>query len=242
MRWPLVMSLLVSAIPLVACGEVKSDDDDIDAPPGGLTCGEASGELACHTFEGEDPAWMPLTAGGVAVIDASDAAGGESSLRATVAAGGTKAVRSRSVSAADRYYSRFWAKVPTGSNTSGLSILRLGEPVEPFLGVNVEIAGGMLGAAVQTGNVYVYPTPMPIGQWVCLEFELLVNDTGGRVVVRMDGTTVVDRDALDTRPAGGVGDVEIGLSYVDPTATSESVVLVDDLVVARDPLPSCPAR
>lgn len=227
MRWFVAVPLLA------ACGDVK-DEEDV------LSCGDVEGEVACNTFEADDPAWTTLTMGGVAVVDESDSISGTKSLRATVAAGGTKAVRTRGIEMSERYYARFHARIPDGGNTAGLSLLHLGEPVAPFLGTNVEVAGGMLGAAVQSGDVYVYPSPMPVGRWVCLELELVVSDTGGRVIVRADGTTVVDRDGIDTRPDGGMGDLEVGLSYVAPETTTDTTVLIDDVVVARSPLAGCP--
>lgn len=226
MRW------FIAMLPLAACGDVK-DEPDV------LSCGDVEGELACNTFEAEDPAWTTLTMGGVAVIDESDSISGDKSLRATVAAGGGKAVRTRGVTSSERYYARFHAKIPDGGDTGGLSLFHLGEPTEPFLGTNVEVAGGMVGAAVQSGDVYLYPAPMPVGRWVCFDLELVVSDTGGRVIVRLDGTTIVDRDAIDTRPAAAIGDLEVGLSYVSPTATADSTVLVDDVVVATQPLAGC---
>jgi hypothetical protein len=226
------MRKLIALTLLAACGDVKQEEDV-------LSCGDVEGELACNTFEAEDPQWNTLTMGGVAVLDESDSISGNKSLRATVAAGGGKAVRTRGVTSSERYYARFHAKVPDGGNTSGLSLLHLGEPTEPFLGTNVEVAGGMLGAAVQSGDVYVYPTPMPVGRWVCLELELVVSDTGGRVIVRLDGTTVVDRDAIDTRPAAPIGDLEVGLSYVAPETAVDTTVLIDDVVVATQPLAGC---
>jgi hypothetical protein len=226
------MRKLIALTLLAACGDVKEAPDV-------LSCGDVEGELACNTFEADDPAWTTLTMGGVAVIDESDSISGNKSLRATVAAGGGKAVRTRAVTSSERYYARFHAKIPDGGNLDGLSLLHLGEPTEPFLGTNVEVAGGMLGAAVQSGDVYVYPAPMPVGRWVCLELELVVSDTGGRVIVRLDGTTVVDRDAIDTRPAAAIGDLEVGLSYVAPATASDTTVLIDDVVVATQPLAGC---
>ena len=56
-------------------------------------------------------------------------------------------------------------------------------------------------------------------------------------VLRADGVSVVDRADIDTRPAGAIGELEVGISYA---GASGSVALVDDLVVASAPLPSCP--
>jgi hypothetical protein len=225
-----VLPMVLLPCALAACGNVEEPVDVLD-------CGEVSGLLACNTFEADDPAWTTIENGGVATLDDRDASGGTKALRAQVAVMGGKAVRTRGVESADRYYARFFAKIPAGVDTAGIALLHLGEPVEPYLGTNVEIADGKLGIAVHSAEVYEYPSPMPVDRWTCLELELVVSETGGRVILRADGQTITDRNGIDTRPAGGIGDVEVGLSYV--AATGGATALIDDVVIAREPLPAC---
>ena len=53
------MRKLLALTLFAACGDVK-DEPDV------LSCGDVEGELACNTFEADDPAWTTLTMGGVA--------------------------------------------------------------------------------------------------------------------------------------------------------------------------------
>ena len=228
---------LIGWVPFVllataACGSVEETPDVLD-------CGQVAGLVACNTFDAVDPAWTTLEDRGVTALVPDDDGGDGQVLQARVAVGGGKAVRTRAIDAADRYYARLWAKVPAGVDTRGLSLLHVGEPVAPFLGTNVEIAAGMLGVGVQSGEIYDYPAAAPIDRWFCVELELVVSETGGRVVLRADGATVLDRQGIDTRPAGGMGDLEVGLSYVAAEATQGATALVDDVVIAREPLPAC---
>ncbi len=218
---------------LLACGNVTPEEDV-------LACDDVAGVLACNTFEAEDPLWTTLVDRGVAVLDESDPGDGAKALRATVAIGGGKAVRTRALETVDRYYARFLANLPTTADATGLSLMHLGEPVAPYLGISIEVSAGMLGVGVQPADVYAYPTPMPRDRWVCLELELVVSETGGRVILRADGATVLDRSGIDTRPAAGIGDLEVGLTYVAPEATAGTTVQIDEVVVAREPLPACP--
>ena len=78
---------------------------------------------------------------------------------------------------------------------------------------------------------------LPRDEWMCLELELLVSETGGRAVLRADGATVVDRSGIDTRPAGAIGHLAGGISYAGAAGAG---ALVDDVVVASEPLASCP--
>jgi|GEM_PF-3061888 len=230
MRLPVSFACVAT---LVACGTT--------APPSNvLECDAISGVVACNSFEAVDPAWTTLVDRGAVVLDDPDAADGDQAMRATVAVGGGKAALTRGIAVADHYYARFYANVPAGADTSGLALLHLGETAAPFLGTNVEIAGGMLGVAVQSADVYAYLAPMPLGRWVCLDFELTVSDTAGHVTLYADRALVVDRDGLDTRPAAGIGDLEVGLAYVAPEATNGTTALIDDVVIAREPLAPCP--
>jgi hypothetical protein len=226
MRNPLPFLLVAVA----ACGEVEEPEDVLD-------CGEVEGLLACHTFEDDDPEWTSTERDGIAVLDDRDAAAGVRALRAQVSAAGGKAVRSRVLAPSDRYHVRFRAKIPGAADTTGIALLHLGESSGMYLGTNVEISSGKLGVAVQSAAVYVCPYQLPIDEWMCLELELVVSETGGRVVLRADGNSVVDRADIDTRPAGGFGDLEVGISYA---GAAGAVALVDDVVVASQPLPSCP--
>lgn len=227
MRHPL--SSLLLAMLLVACGEVEEPIDVLD-------CGAVDGLLACHTFEADDPEWTSSERDGVAVLDDRDAAAGERALRAQVSAMGGKAVRAHALAPADRYHVRFRAKIPGSADTTGIALLHLGEASGMYLGTNVEIGGGKLGLAIQSASVYEYPLDLPLDEWMCLELELVVSETGGRAVLRADGTTVVDRSGIDTRPAGAIGNLEVGISYA---GAGGAVSLVDDVIVASEPLPSC---
>lgn len=227
-----VVIAAVGGLFVAACGSITGPEDVLD-------CGAVDGLLACNTFEADDPAWTTVVDRGVVVLDDADASGGMKSLHATVAVGGGKAARARSLGATDRYYAKFHLNLPTGADATGMSILHLGEAMPPFEGTNVEIAAGNLGVGVSTAGVFDYPMAMPRDRWVCVELELVASDTGGRVILRADGALVTDRTAVDTRPASPFGDVEIGLSYVAAEAASGTTVLVDDLVVASAPLPSC---
>jgi hypothetical protein len=214
---------------LVACGEVEEPFDVLD-------CGAIDGLLACHTFEADDPEWTSSERDGIAVLDDRDAAAGAQALRAQVSAVGGKAVRAHAIAPADRYHVRFRAKIPPEADTTGIALLHLGEASGMYLGTNVEISSGKLGIAVQSASVYEYPHPLPIDAWMCLELELVQSETGGRAVLRVDGATVVDRGGIDTRPAAPIGDLEVGISYA---GAGGSVALVDDVIVASEPLPAC---
>ncbi len=212
------------------CGAVADTDDALD-------CAAIAGAVACNNFEAEDAAWTTLAMNGTATLDDSDSVTGKRALSAKVTAMGGKAVRTRGIEAADRYYARLWAMVPAGSDTTGVALMHLGETSGQFLGTNVEISGGMLGAAVQSANLYEYPTPMPLDKWVCLELDLTVSDTAGRVLVRADGTAIFDRSGIDTKPTGPIGDLEVGISYA---GAANAAALIDDVVVSKQPLTACP--
>jgi hypothetical protein len=224
------LGLLPAAALLAGCGEVEKD------PDAAMSCAGIAGVIACNNFETEDPGWTKLETNGTATLDPTTAFTGEKALLATVAAVGGKAVRTRGIDMADRYYAKFFAKVPADSDTTGIALLHIGETSGQYLGTNVEISNGMLGAAVQSANLYDYPAAITRDKWLCLELDLVISETAGRVIVRSDGTTVLDRGAIDTKPVGAVGDLEVGISYAGAANTK---VLIDDVVVAREPLPAC---
>lgn len=224
-RW-----LLPAAALLAGCGEVEKD------PDAAMSCAGIAGVLACNNFEAEDPAWTKLETNGTAALDPLAGFTGEKALAATVTATGGKAVRTRGIDMADRYYAKFYAKVPADSDTTGIALLHIGETSGQFLGTNVEIGGGKLGVAVQSANLYEYPAEVARDKWLCLELDLVISETAGRVIVRADGTTVIDRGSIDTKPVGAVGDLEVGISYAGAANTK---VLIDDVVVAREPLQPC---
>lgn len=227
-------SLLLTATGLAAlgsgCGEVEKDPD---AP---MSCVGIPGVLACNNFEEEDPAWTKLEVNGSALLSATTAYTGEQALSATVAATGGKAVRTRGIAAADRYYAKLYAKVPADSDTTGIALLHIGETTGDYLGTNIEISTGSLGTAIQSAGIYDYPATFVRDKWMCLELDLTISDTAGRVQVKMDGVVVVDKNAVDTKPENAVGDLEVGVSYAGAANTK---VLIDDVVVAREPLPPC---
>jgi hypothetical protein len=229
-RLSFARSLLPAAALLVGCGEVERD------PDAAMSCAGIVGVLACNNFETEDPAWTEFETSGTAALNATDAFTGAKALLATVTAVGGKAVRTRGIEASDRYYAKLYAKISADSDATGIALLHLGETSGQYLGTNIEIGGGMLGVAVQSANLYEYPAAIARDQWMCLELDLVVSETAGRVIVRADGTTVLDRGAIDTKPAGAIGDLEVGISYAGGANTK---VLIDDVVVAREPLQPC---
>lgn len=226
---PLAAGLLATAGLLGGCGSVASSDDALD-------CTSISGALACNNFEAEDSMWTKIETNGLTALDETDSFSGKRALSAQVSATGGKAVRTRGVESVDRYYARFYAKLPAGANTTGVALLHLGETSGMYLGTNVEISNGMLGVAVQSANLYEYPMAMPVDQWTCLELDLVVSETAGRAILRADGTTIFDRNAIDTRPTGAIGDLEVGISY---GGAAGAKALLDDVVVAREPLAAC---
>lgn len=219
--------LAAAAALLSGCGSVDNSSD-------ALNCATLTNALACNNFEAEDPAWTKIETNGLTALDETDAFTGKRALSAQVSATGGKAVRTRGIESVDRYYARLYAKLPAGANTTGVALLHLGETSGMFLGTNVEISNGMLGVAVQSANLYEYPMAMPIDQWTCLELELVVAETAGRVILRADGTTIFDRSAIDTRPTGAIGDLEVGISY---GGAAGAKALIDDVVISRDPVP-----
>ena len=224
------LGLLLPAALLAGCGEVEKD------PDAAMSCAGIAGVLACNNFEAEDPAWTKLETNGSAALDATAAFTGEKALLASVTAVGGKAVRTRGIEMADRYYAKLYAKIPADSDATGIALLHIGETSGQYLGTNVEISNGMLGAAVQSANLYEYPATVARDKWLCLELDLVISETAGRVIVRADGTTVLDRSAIDTKPVGAIGDLEVGISYAGAANTR---VMIDDVVVAREPLPAC---
>lgn len=222
--------LLLGALAAAGCGEVEESNQPFD-------CSSVAGLIACNTFEAAPSGgWTKLEMNGTAVIDAGEAYTGESSLSTTVNAMGGKAVFTTAIAAADRYYAKLYAFVPSDSDKTGAAFMHLGETSGMFLGTNVEISGGMIGTAIQSASVYEYPAAMPLDRWVCLELDVTISDAAGRVLVRADGTTVVDKTNVDTKPAGAIGDLEVGNSYA---GAADTRVLIDDVVVAREPLPPC---
>lgn len=212
------------------CGEVEKDPD---AP---MSCVGIPGVLACNNFEAEDPAWTKLEVNGSALLSATDAITGEQALAATVTATGGKAVRTRGIATMDRYYAKFYAKIPADSDTTGIALMHIGETTGQYLGTNIEISNGSLGTAIQSANIYEYPATFVRDKWMCLELDLTISDTAGRVQVKMDGVVVVDKNAVDTKPQNAVGDLEVGISYAGAASTK---VMIDDVVVASSPLPAC---
>ena len=224
---------LAALLGAAGCGEVENANQPFD-------CNSVTALIACNNFEAAPAGgWTKLEMNGTAVVDESDSYSGKSALSSTVNAMGGKAVFTTGIPAADRYYARFYAFVPADSDTTGIAFMHLGETSGMFLGTNVEISGGMLGTAIQSAGatgVYEYPSAMPLDRWVCLELDLTISDAAGRVLIRADGTTVLDKTAVDTKPAGPIGDLEVGNSYAGAANTR---VLIDDAVVSRDPLPPC---
>ncbi len=218
------------ALAAAGCGEVEEGDPPFD-------CNSVAGLIACNTFEAAPSGgWTKLEVSGTAVIATDESATGKSSLSTTVNAIGGKAVFTTGIAAADRYYAKLHVFVPSDSDKTGAAFIHLGETSGMFFGTNVELSGGMIGTAIQSASVYKYPAAMPLDRWVCLELDLTISDAAGRVVIRTDGTTVVDETNVDTKPTGAIGDLEVGNSYAGGANTR---VLIDDVVVAREPLPPC---
>lgn len=99
-----------------------------------------------------------------------------------------------------------------------------------------EVAGGedlVGGGVVPVSNI-----ALPRGTWPCVTLAVTLGETAGSATVGLDGASVFTVSGVDTVPAGGISNGNVGVLYVAPS-TAAGEAWFDDVAFGASPLP-CP--
>lgn len=117
--------------------------------------------------------------------------------------------------------------------TDQLSILVVGNAVDPYPSSNVLLVPGQIHSNVD-GISVIAPYEFPRDRWTCLVMHLTVG-ANGALDILVDGARALSRFNFDTRVAGGYTNVDVGVHYATP-GQAESHFWVDEVVVDSQPV------
>jgi hypothetical protein len=239
-------SVIAAALLAAGCGRLQFDAVPLDSGDGDsgddagfgdgaqASCGGPT-TLFCDGFE--DPA-----------LGAWSSGWGDHQQTTQLARTGTGSLRARSdgvmagaaASAAlppltgGGLHARGWFYVPSDFAITKFNLFELYGQAP---GVMALLEQGMLNAylANPPAQTIASGMAMPLDQWVCIELDLAVGDTGGIVVLSMNGTQIGSLVGVDTAPPGGYDVVTAGMPFAAP-GQQLGTVFVDDVKVMTQPV------
>jgi hypothetical protein len=139
-------------------------------------------------------------------------------------------------------YARAYMYVPSGMTTN-VAILSLGQGESPFQNISLSLANETnIGAWVRTGGDAVSIAPagatFPRDTWACLQLEVAVSNTAGRVRFSVNGELQGERGGLDTLPTGpGYSAFTAGVQWTPPDHPPGPTIYIDEIAVGTSPIP-----
>ncbi|MFN0250974.1 MAG: hypothetical protein ACKV2T_29135 [Kofleriaceae bacterium] len=245
---------IVCAVALAACGRIGFSGEGNDAPAtdGGsgdgltpmLDCTSTHpGALLCSGFEQDDMGGWDYTVideGSVTLSTARAYRGAKSLEIQTTGADAYKYARwgknyvLPQVSSGDIYLRGYYWMSSTTIVTHQLSIMVVGNAIDPFPSAFVMLAPAEINAVLTDAPTTTASFEFPRDRWACLLLHIAVG-VSGTVEVFVDGTRVLSRNNFDTRVNGGYTNVEQGVHYATPEQ-SASHFWIDEVVLDTSPV------
>jgi hypothetical protein len=217
-----------------------ADPGASDAPIAAIDC-EEPGVILCDNFEDAslDPRWTPLVSNGTVAPDTTYAFDGQGALylhtNSIAASGYAQAQVFANDTFGDDVFVRAFYYFPVATYTPSVNLLSATQNVSPYAGTSVALTGG---------DFYTFnnipPSPvtttsgvaMPIGQWVCVEYQVHIGNPG-TVRVWVDGGAIEALTASqDTEASPRQSNVLFGLELGSGSAHPAFDAWVDHVVVA----------
>jgi hypothetical protein len=195
-----------------------------------------AGALMCEGFEASIASWTFTRSEGTATASTQDSRSGSGSLQLSTRSAGASAYLERSFGpiSVGALHVRFFAKVPGGTTIDGYDVVMLTNDAEDG-GVAVALTDTTLSlSGLAAGTTSRGTLPHPRNEWVCIEVGLPLAPLMG-VSVDLDGVRDPALLAEEGLPNGGYGRVAVGIVRSLPTQAPTDI-LIDDLVVATDPI------
>jgi hypothetical protein len=125
---------------------------------------------------------------------------------------------------------RFWQWIPSAASMEHINFVTL-QDTASLEEISVHAFGDDLSVWRDMPPARGYRGPMlPRDRWHCVELEIVVDDTNGSLVLRLDGAQVAFDSAIDTRPTtAGFNHISIGLPWTDFANQGAATVYYDDV-------------
>jgi len=189
--------------------------------------------------------WAVSQTNGSLNIDPSRVHRGQYSLHVhenALAAGGSakvSLVETQAVPLPDMFI-RVFAYVPSGSDPASVAILTVDQASAPHKGINLNQAQRSFSSS---NNIPAPPVtlaattpPMPIDQWVCLEWHVRVAPNGS-ATLSVNGTEVTALSGMqNTQPAPTVAEIGLGLTASPSNSVAARDVWFDDVAIDGSPI------
>ncbi|WP_157068564.1 hypothetical protein [Sandaracinus amylolyticus] len=222
------------------------DGGPSDAGPPDTVCDELEDVIFCHGFETSDRmSWTGTRldgAGSAMTIVSDDANLGARSARGVTTEPGGQAAYVFQFAPVDS--GELWFRghyIVEGGDLSAIALLYLDGVAGEGTALQVQ-SGGRAVIAFQTPEDDEYlaiPGPtIPLDDWVCIEARIVVDDDAGGVEIWADGTRIGAHTGYDTRPSGGIDEMQVGNAR-SGSSQDAITVRVDDVALARTRL-GCP--
>lgn len=228
--------------------EVRSDAGADAAPePDPTACDDTlSGALFCDGFEADDgfASWSegPGLVDGTLTRVTDPTHRGTGAVRAEItAASGHARLRTRFPIAIDGdLWLRMYVLLPDASEVTHFDVAALRETTAPADGVALGIRDTQTMLWLdEPGMSYPTPSLLPRDVWTCIQVSVTVSDTEGELELHLAGDPEVMATAVDTSPAGGLGLLEVGITW-SATTQGATAVYFDEVAVGRSELPCDP--
>lgn len=233
--------------------DLAAPPDDLRAPPPDLGAVASrcppSGPDLCDGFEsGLAPFWTLTQINGTATVDTTRAYRGTHALRVhtdALAASVSSDVRlhesqTLAVPVTDLYVRAFLYLPSTFPNAA--QFLSAVQTVTPYRGVGFMMDKSGTAAAndsVMGGSYVASATPMPLGRWVCVQWQVhFAADSTGYMRVLLDGTEVTALKTLQpTLTSPPETEVSAGAVFFQPTvANPANDVWLDEIMIGKTPI------
>lgn len=211
-----------------------------------VSCSVA-GALICEDFEGPLPQGYTTWGSGEssAGLQECQARGGSGSLRiATVDDAYTQTrMRLPMPVASGALHARFYLRLEEGSVLPEQLILfefwdqdegQIDDRTTLYLNADEQLEI-YLGSAPQTLQA-VASAPLAQGVWHCVELGMELSDTGGTVVMNVEGAPMIEVTDVDTLPSDPVSVAVLEGVPSEGSQGTTATFFVDDLVVATEPV------
>ena len=230
-------------------------DGGVDA--GRLDAGEApytacsdilSEAVICRDMETKPPGFSPDRGGTVELSD-EPVYRGEWSLRFFQSSPTAPAFRQHRFVPSDPVtsgsaYLRGYFYFPSGQGPfNDWVFMHMQEDGSPFAFVGAVLGPegrvGIRFSKVGPGNTTYSTMTMPFDRWVCVQFEVDIDDSAGRAAVYVDGALAHEVDGVDTLPSRGIFNSLVGIDWSGAGA-APATVYVDEFAGGQSPLPCDP--
>lgn len=216
-----------------------------DAGPSDPTICDEVDSLFCADFEGSNvlEGWSFEIDDSTGAVERTEVPvfRGAGAMHAYVTVAGASARAGVNITpvASGNLHLRFYAFVPAAVALQETAVITLNNATPPYYQIGLILsADNPLVFASQTGDAWRGPVAFPRDRWVCVEMEVGVSETDGRVVVRVDGDPQIGVMTADTLPGTGIEQLTAGVQgygmQTEPTEIYLDEIVLSDALVACD--------